>query len=47
MTADDYRTALATASRDEVDAAWNALYDALIPAPAPADEDVQEASYAS
>ena len=33
MTTDDYRAAWALASRDEADNAWNAMYDALIPAP--------------
>jgi hypothetical protein len=37
MTADDYRTAWALASRDEADGAWRALYDALHPAPAKPD----------
>lgn len=42
MTTDDYLRAWATASRDEADAAWNALFDALHPAPRT--ENGQEAS---
>ena len=36
-TITDPVTAWALASRDEVDEAWNAMYDAKVPRPRPAD----------
>lgn len=42
MTTTDPVTAWALASRDEVDEAWNAMYDALHPAPRAENEQERE-----